>query len=156
MTRAVAVRLAALAAVVLVAAVCGQQAESPKGMPGYTDKYMMRISSDPAPPRARQRNTFKIVVRDKETGVPIDGGEGLLYGSTNPKKKEGDHYIDVPVMKVWDTFVAGAEPGTYYANVNFVVATDWAMGIRFRKDSTQKLEQVDWMQTVNNATGEAP
>jgi hypothetical protein len=28
------------------------------------------------------------------------------------------------------------------------------MALRFHKDSTQKLEQVDWMQTVNNATGE--
>jgi hypothetical protein len=154
-TRTFAVRGAALAAVVFAAAVCGQQGEPAKGMPAYTDKYMMRVTSDPAPPRARQRTTFKIVVRDKESGQPIDGGEGLLYGSTNPKQKVGDHYVDVPVMKVWDSFVAGAEPGTYYANVNYVIAADWAMALRFRKDSTQKLEQVEWMQTVNNATGEA-
>jgi hypothetical protein len=142
-TRAFAVRLAALAAVVLVAAVCGQPQEAPKGMPGYTDHYAMRITSDPAPPRARQRTTFKIVVRDKETNEPISGGEGVLYGNTKD-----------PNVKVWDTFVVGAEPGTYYANVNYIVATDWAMGLRFRKDSTQKLEQVDWMQSVNNASGE--
>jgi hypothetical protein len=83
------------------------------------------------------------VVRDKETNEPISGGEGVLYGNTKD-----------PNVKVWDTFVVGAEPGTYYANVNYIVATDWAMGLRFRKDSTQKLEQVDWMQSVNNASGE--
>jgi hypothetical protein len=149
-----ALRRAAPLALGVVLFACGPSAEPPKGMPAYTDHYSMRVTSDPAPPRARQRTTYKIVVQDKETGQPIDGGEGILYGSTNPRQKVGDKYVEVPVMKVWDSFIAGAEPGTYYANVHYVIAGDWAMALRFRKDSTQKLEQVDWMQTVNNATGE--
>jgi hypothetical protein len=135
-------RAAPLALGVLLFA-CGPSAEPPKGMPAYTDHYSMRVTSDPAPPRARERTTYKIVVQDKESGQPIDGGEGLLYGNTKD-----------PSVKVWDSFIAGAEPGTYYANVHYVIAGDWAMALRFRKDSTQKLEQVDWMQTVNNAKGE--
>jgi len=138
-------RAAMLAAVLMVAAGCGPQAEPPKGMPGYTDHYSIRITSDPMPPRARERSTFKIVVRDKATNQPVDGGEGLIYGNMKD-----------PTVKVWDSFIAGAEPGTYYANVHYVAAGDWAMAIRFHRDSTQKLEQVDWMQSVANAKGEVP
>jgi hypothetical protein len=138
-----AIRRIAPAALGVLLFACGPSAEAPKGMPAYTDHYAMRVTSDPAPPRARQRTTYKIVVQDKVTGQPIDGGEGLLYGNTKD-----------PSVKVWDSFIAGAEPGTYYANVHYVIAGDWAMALRFRKDSTQKLEQVDWMQSVNNASGE--
>lgn len=133
----------AMAAALLSAAACGPQGEPPKGMPGLTDHYNFRITSDPMPPRARERATFKIVVRDKTTNQPVDGGEGLIYGNMSD-----------PTVKVWDSFVAGAEPGTYYANIHYVAAGEWAMAIRFRKDSTQKLEQVDWMQSVHNAQGE--
>ena len=124
---------------------CGPSAEKPKGLPAYTDHYQMRITTDPTPARARERTTFKIVVRDKATGQPIDGGEGLLYGNTRD-----------PAVKVWDSFMAGAEPGTYYANLHFVIAGDWYLALRFRRDSTHKLEQVDWTQSVYNATSEAP
>jgi hypothetical protein len=138
-------RHSALAAALILASGCGAAATPPKGMPAYTDHYTMRIMSDPIRPRARERTTFKLVVRDKSSGRPIDGGEGLIYGNTKD-----------PNVKVWDSFVAGPEPGTYYANVHYVVAGDWAMALRFHRDSTQRLEQVDWMQTVNNASGEAP
>jgi hypothetical protein len=127
----------------LAAAACGASADAPQGMPAYTDHFVFRITSDPSPPRARERTTFKVVVRDKTTRQPIDGGEGLLYGNQKD-----------PRVKVWDSFIAGAQPGTYYANVHYLTAGDWAMALRFRRDSTQPLEQVDWIQTVNNARGE--
>ena len=126
------------------AAACGASADAPTGMPAYTDHFSLRILTDPSPARARERTTFKIVVRDKTTGQPIDGGEGLLYGNTRD-----------PKVKVWDSFTAGDEPGTYYANVHYVIAGDWAMALQFRRDSTQPLEKADWMQTVGNARGEA-
>lgn len=143
MMRAAATRAAAFAAALLLASACNPAADPPKGMPAYTDHFAYRITSDPMPPRARERVTFKIVVRDKSTNQPVDGGEGLLYGN-----------MQDPTVKVWDSFIAGAAPGTYYANVHYVAAGEWAMGMRFRRDSTQKLEQVDWMQTVHNAQGE--
>ena len=136
--------LLAAAIVACVAGSCGPAGDAPKGMPAYTDHFTMRITSDPMPPRARERSMFKLVVRDKTTNQPVDGGEGLIYGNMKD-----------PTVKVWDSFVAGAEPGTYYANLHYVAAGDWAMALRFRRDSTQKLEQVDWMQSVNNAQGEA-
>ena len=48
----------------------------------------------------------------------------------------------------WDSFVAGPEVGTYYANLNYVVSGDWAVAIQFRRDSTHTLERADWMQEV--------
>lgn len=138
-------RLAAVVgtAAALAAAACGSAGGPPKGIPAYTDHYMMRISTDPDHARARERTTFKVVVRDKKTGQPLDGGEGRIFGNTND-----------PGVKVWDSFIQGAEPGTYYANIHYIIAGDWSMALQFRRDSTQPLERVDWTQSVYNATSE--
>lgn len=133
-------RTALAGAAVAIMAACGGGRE-PGTMPAYTDHYSMRISSEPSPPHAREAARYKLVVRDKESGQPIEGGEGILYSNT------------IDGASTWDTFVPGKELGTYYATLNFVVAGSWAMGLRFRRDSTQQLEQVDWMQDVQ---GERP
>lgn len=135
--------MAPLAALALVS--CGKSAETVPGIRAYSEHYEFRITTDPIPPRARERTTFKILVRDKATRQPVDGGEGLIYG--NPQD---------PTIKVWDSFVGSPEPGTYSANLHFVIAGNWFLAIRFRKDSTQKLEQVDWTQEISNAKSEAP
>jgi hypothetical protein len=128
-------RIALVVVAVAAMAACGHGRE-PGTMPAYTDHFSMRISSDPVPPHARQPARYKLVVRDKDSGQPIEGGQGILYANT------------IDGAKTWDTFVPGEELGTYYATLNFVVAGNWAMGLRFRRDSTQQLEQVDWMQEV--------
>jgi len=111
----------ALAVAVVIA--CGPAQPQAKGIPVYSDHYAMRLITDPERAHALEKTKYKVVVRDKQTGQPVDGGEGLLYGNTKD-----------PDVKVWDSFVAGAEPGTYYATVH--------------KDSAQRLEQVDWVQQV--------
>ena len=46
-------------------------------------------------------------------------------------------------------FVKEAELGTYSARLMFVTAGQWAVGLQFRRDSTQALQRVqDWMQEV--------
>ena len=137
------VRLSFFVAAVAAMAACGRGRE-PGTMPAYTDHYSMRISSVPSPPYAREPARYKLVVRDKDSGQPIEGGEGILYANT----REG--------ASTWDTFVHGEELGTYYATLNFVVAGNWAMGLRFRRDSTQQLEQVDWMQEVHGERQASP
>jgi hypothetical protein len=103
----------------------------------YTDDFAMRISFDPTPPRALDDVRFRVVVRDKETGQPIEGGQGRIF-ATN----EDRHNID-------NGLTAGAELGTYYTTLRFVTAGPWAMGIQFRRDSTQRLQRTnDWMQDV--------
>ena len=37
------------------------------------------------------------------------------------------------------------------ASLNFITAGDWAVGLRFRPDSTKALEKVEWVQTVRGA-----
>lgn len=118
---------------------CGPSAKpGGTGYRAFTKHYAFVITSDPSPPYARERATFKIVVRDKNTSEPIDGGEGILYANTKDN-----------TAKTWDSFTAGPAPGTYYANLRFIVANDWAVALKFHKDSTQALETVDtWYQTV--------
>lgn len=104
----------------------------------FTEHYAFNITSDPSPPHAREKTVFKIRVRDKNSSQPIEGGEGIIYGNT----EDGGG-------KTWDSFTPGQAPGTYTANLRFVIATNWALALQFRKDSTQPLEKVDtWYQTV--------
>ncbi|MEO6210396.1 MAG: hypothetical protein ABIQ10_09760 [Gemmatimonadaceae bacterium] len=104
----------------------------------FTEHYAFEITSDPSPPYAREKTVFHIRVRDKNSSQPIEGGEGILYGNT----EDGSG-------KSWDSFIAGQAPGTYTAKMSFVVANNWGLALKFRKDSTQKLETVDtWYQQV--------
>jgi hypothetical protein len=130
--RPVLLLLAALAFLVA----CGGSREDRLALRMLTDHYTLRILPTPVPPRAREKTRYKVVVRDRKSGQPIEGGEGIIYANT----RDG--------ASTWDSFVPGEELGTYYATLNFVVSGEWAIGIRFRRDSTQRLEQVDWMQEV--------
>ena len=121
-----------------------QPSEKTTDYRAFTAHYAFRISSDPIPPMAREKARFKVVVRDKDTNQPIQGGEGIIYAES----REG--------IKTWDSFTAGPEVGTYYANLNFLTSGDWAMGLRFRRDSTHALEQADWMQEIQADTSKIP
>jgi hypothetical protein len=128
-------------AVVLVVAVLGlasgcRPAERTLDFRQQSTSYSFRISSEPQPPRARERTLYKVVVRDRQSAQPIEGGEGRIFGTS----RDG--------TTAWDSFTAGPEIGTYYATLNFVTAGDWPMAIQFRSDSTKPLERVDWMQSI--------
>ena len=137
-----AVFVAAVAAAAVAA--CGPT-QRPTDYRAFTQHYAFLISSDPIPPMAREKVRYKVVVRDKETNQPIQGGEGILYA----ENRDG--------VKTWDSFTAGPEVGTYYADrLNFLTSGDWAMGLRFRRDSVHPLEQADWMQEVDADTSKIP
>lgn len=128
----------AIAMVALVA--CGPKAAvtPTTDYRAFTEHYAFNITSEPSPPHAREKTVFKIRVRDKNSSQPIEGGEGIIYGNT----EDGGG-------KTWDSFTPGQAPGTYTANLKFIVAQNWALALQFRKDSTQKLEKVDtWYQQV--------
>jgi hypothetical protein len=109
----------------------------------WTDDFELRISADVMPPRAIERITYTVTVRDKNTKEPIANGEGRIF-ATN-----ADH------KSVSNGFTYGPEVGTYRATLMFVTAGDWALGIQFRRDSTRVLQRtLDWRQTVRNE--EAP
>ena len=107
----------------------------------WSDSYAFRITTDPVPPRAIEDIVYKIVVQDKKTGEPIQNGEGRIFGTSQDR------------ANVNDGLAKGKEVGTYYAHVLFPTTGDWAMGLQFRRAPTSKLERVDWIQTVNNASG---
>ena len=109
---------------------------------GWTEDMEFRVLPDPAPPYARERITYKVVVRDSKTGQPIEGGEGQIFASSRDGKD------------IYDSLEPGPELGTYYGKLNFVTAGEWAVAIRFRRDSTKKLERLDWMQEVGASRGE--
>ena len=102
----------------------------------WTEDMIFRISSDPSPPRARETVVYKVVVSDKETGQPIEGGEGRIFASS----RDG--------ANTWYPLEPGPELGTYYGRLRFITAGDWAVAIQFRRDSTKKLERMDWRQDV--------
>lgn len=105
----------------------------------WTEQFEIRVTPDQIPPRALERINYSIVVRDKETKEPIANGEGRIF-ATNADGKTS-----------WDGFTYGPEVGTYHATITYVTAGEWALGLQFRRDSTQVLERtLDWRQMVLN------
>lgn len=135
------VRLAFLAAGAALAVACGP----PPGPPPtrfWTDDIAYQVSADPVPPHAREDVIFKVVVRDKASGQPINGGEGRIYATSH----DG--------ANAWDGLTPGPQAGSYYGKLHFITSGDWAMGLQFRRDSTRPLQKLDWRQEVAAAAGE--
>lgn len=105
----------------------------------WTDDLAFRIRLTPRPPFAREDIIVKVVISDKESGAPVENGEGRIYAMSRDS------------VRVFDGLERGPEPGTYYAKLNFLTAGEWAIGLQFRRDSTKKLETMDWLQSVQNA-----
>lgn len=127
--------------VAILAAAC-RSGPRDLSMKFLTEDMELRVLPDPVPPRAREPIRYKVVVSDKETGEPIEGGQGQIFATS----QDG--------VDVYDPLVKGPELGTYYATMNFITAGQWAVAIRFQRDSTKKLERMDWMQEVFPARGE--
>jgi len=137
--RAGAVSLALGVAASVALAGCEARPREIPPLRQWTDDMAFRISSEPTPPRARERTIYKVVVRDKESGQPIEGAEGRVFATS----RDG--------ANTWDALVAGPELGSYYGTLKFITAGEWAVAIQFRRDSTKKLERMDWIQEVRAA-----
>jgi hypothetical protein len=124
-----------LSAAVTLAVACGGET-GPRPLRQITDSYLFTITPDRSPPYAREDILYKVLVRDRESRQPIDAGEGQIFANN----RDG--------ASTWDGLAKGPEIGTYYGKLNFVTSGDWAIAIRFRRDSTSKLERTDWMQDV--------
>ena len=126
----------ALVAVAVGLAACGPSEARPLEFRQMSNSFYFTVSTEPVPPRARETALFKIVVRDKKSRQPIETGIGRIYSSNQDE------------AKTWDLLTKGAEVGTYYGKLNFVTSGPWAIAIEFRRDSTARLEKVEWMQEV--------
>lgn len=138
--RAFARAFAVLGTPVMIAIMACGPSEPATDIREWTDDMAFRISVSPLPPVSEGITTFKIVVKDKETGQPIETGQGRLFA----RNVEG--------AMVGNGLDKGKEVGTYYARVRFPVSGEWSVAMQFRRDSTKKLEDIqDWRQTVNPA-----
>lgn len=126
----------ALIPALVLAAVACRSSDRTIDFRQQSTSYTFRVSSDPMPPRARERVIYRVVVRERTTGQAIEGGEGRIF-ATN---RDG--------TTTWDSFTPAPEVGTYYATLNYITAGDWPIAIQFRSDSTKPLERVDWVQAV--------
>jgi hypothetical protein len=128
---------------------CDRTPQPPPPLRQWTDHFLFTISSDPAPARAREPIVYKVVVRDKESGEPLESGEGRIFATRVDSLPEGQ-------ISVWDGLAAGPELGTYYGKLSFITSGEWAVAIQFRRDSTHALERSDWRQTVFNERARTP
>ena len=136
--------LARLAALVLLAAASASCGSNERALDNrqWSDTFAFRITVNPSPPRDIEDATYKIIVQDKKTGEPIETGQGRVF-ATN---KDG--------INTDDGLQKGKEVGTYYGRLRFPVTGDWAAAVQFRRDSTSKLERVDWIQSVVSSPGQ--
>ena len=117
------------------AAACGPAERPP--LRAWTEHYEFRMTMDPTPPHASEPTIYRVVVLDRETKQPIEGGEGQIFATSEDR------------VNRYDSFTPAPEVGTYTARLTFVTAGDWKVGLRFRRDSTQPIERAeDWVQTV--------
>jgi hypothetical protein len=125
----------ALLAIATLVAACSPQ--PPKtDIRQWAGGMVFRIGTIPVPPRAREPVQYRVVVLDQESRQPIETGEGRIFAMNEDS------------VKVYDNLEYGPEPGTYHAKISFITSGPWAIGLEFRRDSTRRLERMDWMQEV--------
>ena len=132
---------AALALAALALTSCEQKPRALENRQ-WSDTFAFRITVNPSPPRAIEDAMYKVVVQDKKTGEPIETGEGRIFATS----RDG--------ANTDDGLAKGKEVGTYYGRLFFPTTGDWAVALQFRRDSTGRLERVDWVQSVNNPSGQ--
>lgn len=141
MSRVRAVRFASVLSIAVLAAACQSNRERTLANRQWSDNFTFRVTVDPMPPRNVEEATYKIVVQDKKSGEPIETGQGRIFATSRDGANTDDGLLK------------GKEVGTYYGRLFFATTGDWAIAIQFRRDSTSRLERVDWVQSVIEATG---
>ena len=119
----------------------------PRPYRAASETMKFRITPDPSPPIAREPTLYKVVVQDKESNQPIEGGEGRIFAES----RDG--------ARTFYPLTPGPELGTSYGTLRYVLAGEWAVAIQFRRDSTDStsaVERIDWMQEVQGAASDAP
>src|SRR3954467_13994606 len=108
----------------------------------WSDNYFFRVTVDPMPPKALEPASYRVVVKDKKTGQPIETGEGRIFATS----KDG--------ANTNDGFKKEKELGTYSGRLFFATTGDWPAAIQFRreKNPNMPLERVDWIQFLRDAS----
>jgi hypothetical protein len=105
-----------------------------------TDDFVIRVAPETVPTRALEPIYWRVIVHDKESGLPIQGGEGRIFGTNRDMKTVSNGLEETD------------ELGVYRSNLMFVTSGMWAMAIQFRRDSNQVLQKTqDWTQDILNS-----
>jgi hypothetical protein len=122
----------------VAAAACAPSGPRRIEIPANTADYLIRVSWEPTPARARERTMYRIVARDKASREMIDGGEGLVFATS----ADG--------VNIHGVMQAAEQPGIYTAQLRFITSGEWAVSLQFRRDSTVPLQRpgADWRQSV--------
>jgi len=75
-----------------------------------TKSYHFTVTSDPIPPHAREDVVYTVTVKDRQTGQPIELGEGRIFANT------------IDGARTYDGFVKSAAVGAYSAKLRYVKA----------------------------------
>lgn len=137
------VRRATLGLLVLAsafAAACGVTEKKQGELRFVTDSFMIRVYPESLPTRALEPLYWRVVVHERKSGAPVQGGQGRLFATSMDRKSIANGLEETD------------ELGTYRTNLMFVTAGMWALGIQFRRDSTLPLQRTqDWTQQILSA-----
>lgn len=129
--------MVSLFAIVAVMAACGDGTPQRRDMRFTTDDFVIHVGPETTPTRALEPIYWRVVVHDKETGKPVQGGEGRIFATNRDRKTTANGLAET------------GELGTYRTHIMFVTAGMWAMGVQFRRDSTEPLQRTpDWTQDI--------
>jgi hypothetical protein len=135
-------RLSRLVPLLLLPLMAACQADKrPRGeLRMRTESFTILISPETRPTRALEPIYWRVVVHDRETGTPIQGGQGRIFATSRDRKSIANGLEET------------GELGTYRTNLMFVTAGMWAMAMEFRRDSTLPLQRTeDWTQDILSA-----
>ncbi len=133
-------RLVPLIALPLLAAACNTEDKARGELRLTTESFSVRISPETRPTRALEAIYWRVVVHDRETGTPIQGGQGRIFATSKDRKSIANGLEET------------GELGTYRTNLMYVTAGMWAMALEFRRDSTLPLQRTqDWTQDILSA-----
>lgn len=128
--------LTALVAGIALAA-CDGRSRPPGEMRLVTDDFIIRVSVESLPVRAQETIRYRVVVSDKNSGKPIENGQGRVFATNSDRHT------------TYNGLEPASELGTYKTTMNFVTAGLWAVAIQFRRDSTLALQKTEqWTQDV--------
>ena len=82
-----------------------------------TESFAISISPETRPTRALEPIYWRVVVHDRETGTPIQGGQGRIFATSKDRKSIANGLEET------------GELGTYRTNLMFVTAGMWAMAM---------------------------
>jgi hypothetical protein len=132
-------RLLVVAGAVIIATACEPGLPPNCMSKGTSGDLRLVLCSEPIFPYAREKTQYRAIIRDAESGEPIENGEGQIYATS----RDG--------INRYDALLPGEEVGTYYGELNYLTAGQWGVAIRFRRDSTQPLWEFHWQQDVRSA-----